>query len=137
MHTVLGTLGLGLPVLVTQFLVTLGLLGVGVLCYGAVTPFNELRLIRSGNNAAGIVLAGTLLALAIPLSVTLATSLVVLDIVIWGGVALLIQLLAFGLATVLIRDLRRMIEEGNTAAAALLVGIQLAVALLNAGAMAG
>jgi uncharacterized membrane protein YjfL (UPF0719 family) len=30
-----------------------------------------------------------------------------------------------------------MIEEGNTAAACMLVGIQVAVALLNAGAMAG
>jgi putative membrane protein len=30
-----------------------------------------------------------------------------------------------------------MIETGNTAAAVMLVGIQVAVALLNAGAMAG
>ncbi len=33
--------------------------------------------------------------------------------------------------------LRGMIEGGNTAAACMLVGIQVAVALLNAGAMAG
>jgi putative membrane protein len=137
MDSILGTLQLGLPVLVTQFAVTLGLLGLGVGCYMAVTPFNELRLIRNGNNAAGIVLAGTLLALAIPLSVTLATSFVTLDIVVWGGIALVIQLFAFGLATTLIRGLRGMIEDGNSAAAALLVGVQLAVALLNAGAMAG
>src|SRR5579875_3803630 len=136
-HTVLGTLGLGLPVLAIQFAVALGLLGVGAACYMAVTPFNEVRLIRNGNNAAGIVAAGTLVALAIPLSVTLATSLVTLDIVIWGGIALVIQLLAFALATTFIRGLRGMIEAGNSAAATLLVGIQLAVALLNAGAMAG
>lgn len=137
MQSILGVLQLGLPVLVVQFAVALGLLALGTACYMAVTPFNELRLIRSGNNAAGIVLAGTLIALALPLSVTLATSAVTLDIVIWGGIALVIQLLAFGLATSLIRGLRGMIEDGNSAAAALLVGIQLAIALVNAGAMAG
>jgi putative membrane protein len=35
------------------------------------------------------------------------------------------------------RDLRRMIENGNVAAALVVVGIQLAIAILNAGAMAG
>ncbi|HZU88558.1 MAG TPA: DUF350 domain-containing protein, partial [Stellaceae bacterium] len=103
----------------------------------AVTPFREIRLIRAGNTAAGVVLAGTLVALAIPLATTLATSLVILDILLWGLVALVIQLLTFVIAAFLIRGLRGMIEAGNIAAAWLLVGIQLSVALLNAGAMAG
>lgn len=137
MNTIFTTLGSGLPLLLTQFGVTLGLLALGSACYMAVTPFQEMRLIRDGNTAAGVVLAGTLVALAIPLATTLATSLVTLDIVLWGLVALAIQLLTFVLAAALIRDLRGMIERGNVAAAWLLVGIQLAVALLNAGAMAG
>ena len=137
MNTIFATLGSGLPLLLSQFGVTLGLLALGSVCYMAVTPFQEMRLIRDGNTAAGVVLAGTLVALAIPLATTLATSLVTLDIVLWGLVALAIQLLTFVLAAALIRDLRGMIERGNVAAAWLLVGIQLAVALLNAGAMAG
>ena len=40
-------------------------------------------------------------------------------------------------AGVLVPGLRGMIEQGNAAAACVLTGIQLAVALLNAGAMAG
>ena len=67
----------------------------------------------------------------------MATSLVTLDIVIWGIVALVLQLIAFVAASRLIPGLRGMIESGNTAAAIMLVGIQVAVALLNAGAMAG
>ena len=137
MNSIFETLGTGLPVLLSQLGVTLVLLGLGTGCYMAVTPFQELKLIRAGNTAAGIVLAGTLVALAIPLATTLATSLVTLDILLWGLVALIIQLLTFVIAAALIRDLRRMIEAGNVAAAWLLVGIQLAVALLNAGAMAG
>jgi putative membrane protein len=137
MNTILDTLQVGLPVLLSQLGVTLALLGLGSACYMAVTPFREIRLIRAGNAAAGIVLAGTLVALAIPLATTLATSLVILDILLWGLVALVIQLLTFVIAAFLIRGLRGMIEAGNTAAAWLLVGIQLSVALLNAGAMAG
>lgn len=137
MDVILGTLQEGLPVLVVQFALTLALLAVGVAVYMAITPFHEMRLIRAGNTAAGVVLAGSMVALAIPLAATLATSRFSLDILIWGLVALVLQLLTFVIATMLIRGLRDMIETGNLAAAWLLVGVQLAVALLNAGAMAG
>ncbi len=134
---VIGILTTGLPVLLGHFAVTLALLGVGVACYNALTPFHELGLVREGNTAAGIVLGGNFVALAIPLAATLATSLVTLDIVIWGLVALVVQLIAFVAAARLIPGLRSMIESGNIAAACMLAGIQVAVALLNAGAMAG
>lgn len=134
---IIPTLQLGLPVLIGQFLVTLALLGIGIAAYMAVTPFNERRLVRDGNAAAGVVVAGTLVALAIPLAATLASNVVALDIVLWGLVALVIQLATFMVAAALIRGLRGMIEAGNVAAALVLVGLEIAVALLNAGAMAG
>ena len=137
MDTILDTLWTGLPVLVLQFAVALALLGLGITGYMALTPFRETRLIRAGNPAAGIVLMGTIVALAIPLAATLATSLVTLDILLWGLVALVLQLLTFLITAGLFRGLRGMIEAGNTAAACVLVGIQVAVALLNAGAMSG
>ncbi len=137
MDAILETLRAGLPVLFSQLAVTLALLGLGTAAYMAITPFHETRLIRAGNTAAGIVLAGSLVALAIPLAATLAASRVTLDILIWGLVALAVQLLAFGVASLLFRGLRDMIEAGNVAAATALAGIQIAVALLNAGAMAG
>jgi putative membrane protein len=137
MDVILVTLQAGLPLLVGQFVLTLLLLAVGVAIYMAITPYHEMRLIRAGNTAGGIVLAGALIALAIPLAATLATSGFALDILIWGAVALVLQLLAFAAAALLIRGLRGMIEAGNVAAAWLLVGFQIAVALLNAGAMAG
>lgn len=137
MSGILDVLGTGLPVLVLQFAVTLALLAAGAAIYMALTPFHERELVASGNIAAGIVLSGTLIALAIPLAATLATSRVTLDILIWGVVALAIQLIAFRLATLMVRNLREMIEQDNAAAACVLTGIQLAIALLNAGAMAG
>ncbi|MFC0408686.1 DUF350 domain-containing protein [Roseomonas elaeocarpi] len=137
MDVILDTLRAGLPVLILQFAVTLLLLALGVVAYMAITPFHEMRLVREGNLAAGIVLAGTTVSLAIPLAATLATSAFTLDILIWGLVAVIVQLLAFAVASALIRGLRGMIEAGNVAAAWVLVGMQFAVALLNAGAMAG
>ena len=137
MDSIIGTLQMGLPVLAGQFAATLALLGIGMACYMALTPFNEWRLVQEGNAAAGIVVAGTLVALALPLAATLATSVLVLDIVLWGLVALVIQLATFFVAATLLRGLRAMIEAGNVAAALVLIGIQIAVALLNAGAMAG
>jgi putative membrane protein len=137
MDSIFATLQQGLPVLVEQFAVTLALLGIGIVCYTLLTPFNERRMVAQGNVAAGIVVAGTLIALAIPLAATLASSTHTLDILLWGLVALVIQLAAVVVATLLIRGLRGMIEAGNVAAALVLIGIQIAVALLNAGAMAG
>jgi putative membrane protein len=137
MDRIFATLQQGLPVLAEQFALTLALLGVGIACYTMLTPFHEWRLVRQGNVAAGIVVAGTLVALAIPLAATLASSVVTLDILLWGLVALVIQLTTFVAATLLIRGLRTMIEADNVAAALVLIGIQIAVALLNAGAMSG
>ena len=135
--SILATLGSGLPVLVLQFAVTLALLGIGAALYMAMTPFNERALVAQCNVAAGVVLAGTLVSIAIPLAATLASSHVTLDILIWGSLALVIQLATFRLAALFVPGLRAMIEAGNAAAACVLTGIQLAVALLNAGAMAG
>jgi putative membrane protein len=134
---IIEALAAGLPVLLPQFAASLLLLVVGAAVYARITPFRERRLVAEGNVAGGITMGGAILALAIPLSATLATSHAIPDIIVWGVVALVLQLLAFVAATLLIRDLRRNIEAGNVASAIALVGVQLAVAVLNAAAMAG
>ncbi len=135
--SILSALGAGLPVLLLQMAVTLVLLAAGVVVYTRITPFDEARLVADGNPAGGLTLGGSIVALAIPLAATLATSTVILDIILWGVVAVILQLVAFAVATLLIRDLRGKIEGGNVASATTLVGIQIGVALINAAAMAG
>lgn len=137
MISITETLQQSLPLLIGQFATALGLLGVGIAIYMLVTPFDEWRLVREGNVAAGVVVAGTLVALALPLAATLATSYAAIDILLWGIVALVVQLATLLVAITTIRNLRTMIEAGNVAIALVLVGIQVAVALLNAAAMAG
>ncbi|WP_374449631.1 DUF350 domain-containing protein [Stella sp.] len=134
---IFASLGAGVPVLLLHFATTLVLLAAGVLLYMAVTPFRERQLIREGNLAAGIMTFGIFLGVSIPLAATLATSAVWLDVVLWGAIAVVLQVATFLVATLILPGLRHLIEGGNTAAALAMVGVQLAVALLNAGAMAG
>ena len=82
-------------------------------------------------------MGGTVIALAIPLAATLASSASQVDIFIWGLVALIIQLLTFVVVSRLIGGLQAQIERGNVAMAIAVASIQIAVALLNAGSMAG
>jgi putative membrane protein len=132
---VLDALGHGLPMLIIQVVACAVLLAIGVAIYVRLTPFHEREMVASGNAAAGTTLAGATLALAIPLAAMLATSGTLLDILVWGVVALILQLLTLGVVALAMRNFRSMIEGGNVAAAITLAGAQIAVALLNAAAM--
>jgi putative membrane protein len=127
----------GFPVLLLHFSVTVGMLAIGVTIYQLVTPYNELQLIRSGNTAAALSFSGAIVGLAIPLAICMATSVSIWDIVIWGVVTLLIQILAFRIGDVLLKDLPKRIESGEIGSAILVVSIKLAVACINAAAVAG
>lgn len=127
----------GFPVLLLHFGVTIAILAMGVTIYHLVTPYHEIRLIRGGNTAAAVSFAGAIIGLAIPLAVCMATSVSVWDIVIWGVVTLLIQILAFRIGDALLKDLPTRIESGEMGAAILVVSIKIAVAFINAAAVAG
>jgi len=132
---ILDALGSGLPKLIIQFVTCAVLLAIGVAIYVRVTPFREREMVKHGNAAAGTMLAGATLALAIPLAAMLATSGTFLDVLVWGIVALILQLITLGVVALVMRNFRTMIEGGNIAAAVTLAGAQIAVALLNAAAM--
>ena len=127
----------GFPVLLLHFSVTLAMLGIGVTIYQLITPYHELDLIRTGNNAAAISLSGAIVGLALPLAFCMAKSVNVWDIIVWGLVTLVIQLLAYRLADAILKGLPARIEAGEIGAAILVVAIKLAVAMINAAAVAG
>jgi putative membrane protein len=133
---ILDAVGTGLPMLLLQFLLVLALLVAGIFIYMAVTPFHERDLLRNGNPAAATVLGGALVALAIPLAALLATTAALLDILVWGVVAVLLQLLTVTILLHLLRGMRAMIEAGQVAAAIPLVAAQISIGLLNAAAIA-
>ena len=127
----------GIPFLLSHFGVTVLMLVIGVFIYMRITSHDERKLIREGNTAAAVSLAGAILGLAIPLAFCMASSVNVYDIVIWGIVTLVIQLATFWIIDIWLRDLSKRIEEGQVGTAILLVSVKLAVASINAAAVSG
>ena len=127
----------GIPFLLSHFGVTVLMLVIGVFIYMWITSHDERALIREGNTAAAISLAGAILGLAIPLAFCMASSVNVYDLVIWGIVTLVIQLATFWIIDIWLRDLSKRIEEGQVGTAILLVSVKLAVASINAAAVSG
>ena len=103
--------------------------------YTRVTPWNELALIRAGNNAAAISLSGAGLGFAIPLASATVQSLNIADMAVWSAIALVIQLGVYFVARMLKPGLAADIEAGRTATAATYAAFALGVGLLNAACM--
>lgn len=128
MEAVLQSLMSGLPILLLHVAVTLAMLAAAVALYVRITPYDEIKLIRDGNVAASVSLGAAILGLGLPLAFTLAGSINVWDIVVWGDVVLLVQLLAYKAGDLILRDLPRRIEDGEIGPALVLAAIKLAVA---------
>ena len=111
------------------------LLGAGL--YALLTPYKDLQLIREGNTAAALSLGGVFVGLALPLAVSLAGSVTLLEIVIWAVAIIAVQLAAFRLTDLALRGLPKRIAAGEMAAAAFLAAIKLATAIILAAAVAG
>jgi putative membrane protein len=127
----------GFPVLLTQLAATTVLFIIGLAIYIWVTPYREVKLIRDGNVAAAITLSGQMLALAIPLGSMLAHSVNLADILLWGIVAVILQLIAFAAVAILVRHLPKAIERGEIASALVLAAAQIVAGIFNAAAMSG
>ncbi len=124
----------GFPVFLAHAGVTVAILFAAVALYVLLTPHKEITLIREGNTAAAISLAGVLVGLAIPLAASLKASTNVIEIGLWGAVTVVVQLLVFRLVDLMLHGLPRRIQEGEVSAAALLVGAKLATAVIIAAA---
>ncbi len=135
MSSVLQSFQAGFPV----FLIWTGTAGVlfilAATIYVLLTPWKELALVRGGNATAGLALAGALVGLAIPLASCLASSVSLLDLILWGVVALILQLLAYRLTDLLLRDLPKRIQDDEAGAAIVLISTKLASAMLLAAGL--
>ena len=137
MEAVIQSFLTGLPVLLLHYGLTLLMLALGVVIYLMATPYHELELIKEGNNAAALSLAGALIGLAIPLATAMASSINAWDILIFGTVAIVLQLVAYRVADLMLKDLPKRIEAGETSAAILLVAIKLSISLITAAVVSG
>ncbi len=115
--------------------VALALLAFFVAIYIRVTPYRELALIREGNMAASFSLSGSILGFVIPLASAIQHSVSLIDMVIWGLIAMVVQILAFVVVKLLIPSIAQDIVAGKGAQGFFLGALSLAVGLLNAACM--
>ncbi len=127
----------GFPTTLAHAGVSLLLLVLGATIYALLTPHHEIGRIRDGNAAAAVSFGGVLLGLATPLAVSLAASVSLAELAIWGAAITAVQLLLFRIADLILRGLPERVEQGDVAAAVLLVAAKLAASLLLAAAVAG
>ena len=122
-----------------DFLLMTGTAGVLLLLastiYILLTPWKELALVRGGNGAACLALAVAISCLAIPIASCLASSLTLLDLLLWGTVALLLQLLTYRIIDMVLRDIPNRIQNDEAGAAIVLIASKMAVAMLLAAGL--
>jgi putative membrane protein len=108
-----------------------------VVLYANLTPQRDIALIRGGNSAAALALVGALLGFEVPLASVIAHSVAIVDLVVWGIVALIVQLGGFVVVRLVLPHLPQAIEDGNIADAVFLAGVSLSLGILTAACMAG
>jgi putative membrane protein len=115
--------------------VSLAYLAVFVAIYIRVTPYREIALIREGNMAASFSLSGALLGFIVPLASAVQHSVGLVDMAIWGLIAMAVQLLTFVVVKLLIPSITQDIPANKGAAGFFLGSLSLGVGLLNAACM--
>jgi putative membrane protein len=125
----------GLPGFLAYFAVALGLVALYLLVYLTATAHREIALVRENNTAAALALGASLFAYTLPLSVAIFNAQTILDCIIWGLVALVVQILIYWLVRLALPDLSGRIERGEMAAATLLAAASLAGGVVDAASM--
>lgn len=104
--------------------------------YQLVTPYRERELIRQGNVAAALALAGALIGYVLPLASALSQTVSLYEFAAWAALAGVIQIVAFTVVRlVALPDVKQRIENGEVATAVYLMAISIAVGVLNAASM--
>ena len=122
-----------LPAFASFFVTAIILMLAFLAIYLKITPYNELALIRAGNEAAAVSLGGAVIGFALPISVSVAVSHNLYAMIGWGVVASVVQLLAFIAARLALPRLNESIPQGKMASGIFLASLAIGVGILNAG----
>ena len=125
----------GLPAFLIYFCVAGVLVTAYLFVYTWVTPHDEFSLLRANNPAAALSLGLSVVGFALPLTSSIGHSDGIVDMTIWGIVALAVQIAAYFLARIPMPDLSTRIANGEIAAAIWLGAASVAAGVLNAASM--
>jgi putative membrane protein len=126
----------GLPAFLSYFALAVAILVVFGLIYTRLTAHDEFALIRQGKLAAAIALGGSLLAFALPLCSAILHTVSLLDFLIWGVIAIVIQIITFFGVRLFLKNLSERISNNEISAGVFVALSSLAVGAINAACMA-
>lgn len=115
--------------------ISLAYLAVFVAIYIRITPYREMQLIREGNMAASFSLSGAILGFIVPLASAVQHSVSLVDMAIWGLIAMGVQIAAFVVVKLCIPSITRDIPDNKGAQGFFLGSLSLGVGLLDAACM--
>lgn len=126
----------GLLAFAAYFAGAVGFCAVFCMVYTRVTRHDEFSLIVNQQSAsASIAFGGSLLGFAIALAGAIHHTGSIPEFVMWGLVALVTQIVAYGLARLAYPGLSRAIEENVLAAAIWVAAVSVSAGLLSAACM--
>ncbi len=126
----------GLPAFAAYFVAATSLCALYLIAYTKVTPNDEFGLIFKEHNAStALALGMSLLGFSLPLASAIFHSANIIDCVIWGLVALVVQLIAYFLAWIAHPDLGGALRTNSMAAAIWLGFVSLTAGVLSAVCM--
>ncbi|WMN88199.1 DUF350 domain-containing protein [Vibrio parahaemolyticus] len=105
--------------------------------YIKLTPYDEWQLIKEEQNtAAAVALSGAFLGYCLAIAGAAKNSVSIIDFMVWGVVALLAQLIAFGIVRfILMPKVSERIENNELPAGIVLAAVSISVGVLNAACM--
>ncbi|MBL8300577.1 MAG: DUF350 domain-containing protein [Rhodanobacteraceae bacterium] len=125
----------GVPAFLSYFAIGAGLIILFCFVYARLTPHAEFALIKANKPAAAIAFGGALIGFAMPLHAAISHAVSLLDCVLWGVVALIVQLIAFFGVRIIISDLPDRIARDERAAGIFAAAVSIAVGLINSASM--
>ena len=111
----------GLPEFLLYFATALALVTLYLFAYSLATAHNEFALIRQNVMSAALALGLSLIGFALPLSSAIVHAKRVWDVLIWGLIAIVVQILIYWLVRLIMPNLSQRIASDELAIALLLV----------------
>jgi putative membrane protein len=125
----------GIPDFLLYFASALALVALYLFVYSLATAHNEFALIRQNVMSAALALGLSLIGFALPLSSAIVHAKRVWDVLIWGLIAIVVQILIYWLVRLIMPNLSQRIASDELAAALFLGAASLAGGIINAASM--
>ena len=135
MTEIFNELVVDLPAFLGFFVVAAILALVYVVIYTFITRHNEFELIKENSVAASIAFSGSLIGFCLPVASAMLSSVIILEMVVWGIVALIVQIIVYLLVRMPMPRVSERIEANEIAAGIWLGSASLAGGILNAASM--